>query len=46
MSTLAQRYASQITGPLSCFDRIVLTGNLPGLCYAKGMDGYLLRVRK
>ena len=41
MSLLTERYANQIIGTLSCFDRIVLTGILPGICYAKGMEGYL-----
>lgn len=41
MSTLVERYASQIRGTLSCFDRIVLTGTLPGICYAQGMEAYL-----
>jgi len=22
---------------LSCYDRIIVTGTLPGVCYAKGM---------
>lgn len=41
MSTLTERYADQICGTLSCFDRIVLTGILPGICYAQGMESYL-----
>ena len=41
MSRLTQRYASQIEGVLSCFDRVVITGTLPGLSYADGMAKYL-----
>src|SRR5258706_12646545 len=41
MSTLIQRYANQLRGTLSCFDRIVLTGTIPGICYARGMEAYL-----
>lgn len=26
---------------LSCYDRIVITGTLPGACYARGMTSYL-----
>jgi hypothetical protein len=26
---------------LSCYDRIIVTGTLPGACYAKGMTGFL-----
>jgi hypothetical protein len=38
---LTERYARQIAGTLSCFDRILITGSLPGVCYAKGMEAYL-----
>jgi hypothetical protein len=41
MTSLTERYAAQIRGTLSCFDRIVLTGTLPGICYARGMEAYL-----
>src|SRR6266496_2382574 len=41
MSTLVERYASQISGSLSCFDRIIVTGTIPGVCFAKGMEAYL-----
>lgn len=41
MTLLTDRYAEQIAGVLSCFDRLVITGTLPGLCYAEGMAAYL-----
>ncbi len=41
MPLLTERYAEQIAGVLSCYDRIVITGTLPGLCYAEGMATYL-----
>lgn len=41
MSTLIERYVSQISGSLSCFDRIIITGTIPGVCFAKGMEAYL-----
>jgi hypothetical protein len=41
MSLITERYAPQISGVLSCFDRIVIQGTLPGLCHADGMTGYL-----
>ena len=28
-------------GVLSCYDRIVITGTLPGICYAAGMTRFL-----
>ncbi|MDP2664665.1 MAG: MarR family transcriptional regulator, partial [bacterium] len=41
MTPLTQRYASQIAGVLSCYDRIVISGTLPGVCFAEGMSTYL-----
>ena len=41
MTLLTEQYADQITGVLSCYDRIVIKGTLPGFCYAKGMTGFL-----
>jgi hypothetical protein len=38
---LSERYAEQISGVLACYDRIVISGNLQPLCYAKGMTKYL-----
>lgn len=38
---LTQRYKDQIDGILSCYDRIIIHGNIPGWCYASGMTGYL-----
>jgi hypothetical protein len=41
MALLTERYADQIAGVISCFDRIVIMGTLPGVCYAEGMATYL-----
>ena len=41
MVTLPERYSAQIHGVISCFDRIVLTGIIPGICYSAGMTAYL-----
>lgn len=41
MTLLTERYADQIAGVLSCYDRLILTGTLPGVCYAEGMAAYL-----
>jgi len=38
---LTEKYAEQLDGVLGCYDRIVITGSLAELCYAKGMTGYL-----
>ena len=41
LQPLIERYKDDLQGVLSCFDRIVITGTLPGACYAKGMTSYL-----
>jgi len=38
---LTEKYAESIDGVLGCYDRLVLTGSLGELCYAKGMTHYL-----
>ncbi len=38
---LTDRYADQIQGVYSCYDRVVIQGTLPGFCYAEGMTSYL-----
>jgi hypothetical protein len=39
--SLTERYDDRIAGVLSCYDRMVITGTLPGICYADGMTRYL-----
>lgn len=39
--SLMERYHERIAGVLSCYDRLVITGTLPGVCYADGMTRYL-----
>ena len=41
MSQITERYADKIAGVLGCFDRLIITGTLPTLCYADGMTRYL-----
>ena len=41
MTTLVERHAAKIAGVLGCYDRVVLQGTVPGLCYANGMSSYL-----
>jgi len=41
MVSLTQRYDDRIAGVLSCYDRVVITGTLPTVCYAGGMTGFL-----
>jgi hypothetical protein len=41
MASLLERHRDEIRGVLSCFDRVVVQGTLPGLCFAEGMTSYL-----
>lgn len=41
MEELLVRHADKIQGTLSCLDRVVLTGTIPGICYAEGMGRLL-----
>jgi hypothetical protein len=40
-SVLVDRYDDRIVGVLSCYDRVVITGTLPTVCYAAGMTRFL-----
>ncbi|MFN3979351.1 MAG: MarR family transcriptional regulator, partial [Caldilinea sp.] len=40
-SLITQRYAADIAGVLNCYDRIVISGQLAPICYAKGITKYL-----
>lgn len=41
MDSLLTRYTDKIRGVISCYDRIIIQGTLPGFCYANGMTSYL-----
>ena len=41
LQRLTERRREQIAGVLSCYDRPLIQGTLPGLCYAEGMTAYL-----
>lgn len=43
MELITQTYKEKISGVLHCYDRIVITGTLPELCYSQGMTSYLYR---
>jgi hypothetical protein len=38
---LTERYRERMVGVLSCYDRILIMGTLPGACYAQGMTSFL-----
>jgi hypothetical protein len=40
---LEQRFPRAIAGVLSCYDRLMLQGTLPNICFAGGMEQYLRR---
>jgi hypothetical protein len=39
--SLTERYDDRIAGVLSCYDRLVITGTVPVICYAEGMTRFL-----
>ena len=41
MHAFIDRHRSKIQGVISCFDRVVLTGTIPRICYAGGMSAVL-----
>jgi hypothetical protein len=41
MELFTERHAAKISGELSCLDRVVISGTIPGICYAEGMSRYL-----
>ena len=38
---LVERYRDRIAGVLTCYDRVVITGTLPGACHAAEMTSFL-----
>ena len=38
---ISDRYSDQISGTLSCYDRMIMQGTLPGWCYDQGMTSFL-----
>jgi len=41
MQSIVERYTDKIKGVISCYDRIIITGTIPGVCYARGMTQIL-----
>jgi hypothetical protein len=41
MKILTTTYQKEIAFTLSCYDRLILTGNLPEISYVSGMTSYL-----
>ena len=38
---ITERHAGQIEGALGCWDRMLIFGTLPGVCFARGMTSFL-----
>jgi hypothetical protein len=41
MELLTERYKDKLSGTIGCYDRVVIMGTLPGLCYPQGMTCHL-----
>ena len=41
MELLMTAHSKNISGVLCCFDRMIITGTLPTICYSQGMTSYL-----
>src|SRR5690606_1252374 len=41
MELLTTTYEKRISGVLDCYDRLVFTGTIPGICHSSGMTSYL-----
>lgn len=41
MNPFVERHRADISGVLSCFDRVVITGTLPEICHPNAMAGFL-----
>jgi hypothetical protein len=38
---LTERFSAQITGVLSCYDRLIVQGTIPDFSYGQAMTNYL-----
>ncbi len=41
INSFIDRHCDKIAGTIGCFDRVVITGTIPGICYSQGMTDYL-----
>lgn len=41
MNPFIERHKDLITGTLACFDRVIITGTLPDICYGGAISSYL-----
>lgn len=45
MELLTDRYEKSISGVLTCYDRLLITGTLPKVCFAQGMTALLYSLK-
>jgi hypothetical protein len=45
MELLTTKFKNKIKGILSCYDRVIIKGTIPGICYAEGMTAYLYAMK-
>lgn len=43
MELLTAKYGDRVSGILKCYDRIIIGGTLPELCFSEGMTSYLYK---
>ncbi len=43
--SLTERYDDRMVGMLSCYDRVVVTGTLPTVCYGRALWRQLIAAR-
>lgn len=41
MNEFLQRHGNKISGTVSCFDRVVITGTLPAICHSEAITSYV-----
>ena len=44
MENFIDRYDGKIKGTISCLDRTIFTGIIPGICYPDGMSSLLTKI--
>ncbi|MCL2134900.1 MAG: hypothetical protein FWH37_05020 [Candidatus Bathyarchaeota archaeon] len=40
-TSITEHYKQQIAGTISCFDRIIISATIPGVCYPEGMAKHI-----
>lgn len=43
MDTIEERYREEIVGKVSCYDRLIIKGTVPEICFSQGMTSFLYK---